>query len=54
MGHIIALLRQAHLAVHDRELKNRVDIVQYDLLESAILFVLKFAYYIENEESERK
>lgn len=52
MGHIIALLRQAHLAIHERGLKNKVDFVQYDLLESAIVFVLKFAYYIEHEESE--
>lgn len=50
MGHIIALLRQALQAVHDREIKTEVDVVQYSLLESAIVFVLKLAYYIENEE----
>lgn len=52
MGHIIALLRQTLMAVHERELKNKVDVFKYDLLEYAIVFVLKFAYYIEHEESE--
>lgn len=52
MGHIIALLRQALLAVRDREFKNEVDVVQYLLLEDAIVFALKFAYRIEHEESE--
>ncbi len=53
MGHIIALLRQVLQAVHDRELKNEVNVVQYSLLNDAIIFVLKLAYHIEHEESER-
>lgn len=53
MGHIIALLRQAQLAVHDRRMKKKVDDIQYSILEDAILFVLKLAIYIENEENER-
>ena len=53
MSHIIVLLRQVLQAVHDRELKNEVDVVQYSILEDAIVFVLKLAYYIESKESER-
>lgn len=53
MGHIIALLRQAQFAVHDRRMKKKVDEVQYSLLEYAISFVLSLALYIENEECER-
>lgn len=53
MGHIIALLRQAQLAVHERRMKKKVDEIQYSILEDAIVFILKLAYYIENEECER-
>lgn len=53
MSHIIALLRQALEAVHDRRMKKKVDIVKYSILEEAILVVLKIAYQISNEESER-
>lgn len=53
MSHIIALLRQALDAVHDRRMKKKVDESQYTILEYAILAVLKLAYYIENEECER-
>ena len=54
MSHIIVLLRELLLVIHDRELKNEVDVVQYSLLKDAIIFVLKIAYYIENEESKRR
>ena len=50
MSHIIVLLREALQAVHDRELKTKVDVVQYSILKDDIVFVLKLAYYIENEE----
>lgn len=50
MGHIIVLLRELLLVIHDRELENEVDVVQYSLLKDAIILVLKLAYYIENEE----
>lgn len=54
MSHIIVLLRELLLVIHDRELKNEVDVVQYSLLKDAIILVLKLAYYIENEESKRR
>ena len=53
MSHIIVLLREALQAVQDRRMKKKVDEVQYSLLEETIFLVLKFAYYIEDEESER-
>lgn len=53
MGHIIVLLREVQFAVHDRRMKKKVDGIQYSILEDAILFVLKLAIYIENEENER-
>lgn len=53
MSHIIALLRQALDAVHDRRMKKKVDDVKYSILEDAILVVLKIAYQISNDESER-
>lgn len=53
MGNIIALLRQALDAVHDRRMKKKIDEVKYSILEDAILVVLKIAYQISNEESER-
>lgn len=53
MGHIIVLLRELLLVIHDRELENEVDVVQYSLLKDAIILVLKLAYYIENEEIKR-
>lgn len=54
MSHIIVLLRELLLVIHDRELKNEVDVVQYSLLKDAIILVLKIAYYIENEESKKE
>ena len=53
MGNIIALLRQALEAVHDRRMKKKIDVVKYSILEDAILVVLKIAYQISNDESER-
>lgn len=53
MSHIIALLRQALDAVHDRRMKKKVDDVKYSILEDAILVVLKISYQISNDESER-
>lgn len=53
MGHIIVLLRELLLVIHDRELENEVDVVQYSLLKDAIILVLKLAYYIESEEIKR-
>lgn len=53
MGHIIALLREAQFAVHDRRMKKKIDVVKYSILEDAILVVLKIAYQISNDESER-
>ena len=53
MSHIIVLLREALYATHDRRMKKKVDEIQYSLLEEAIFLVLKVAYYIEDEESER-
>lgn len=53
MSHIIVLLRELLLVIHDRELENEVDVVQYSLLKDAIILVLKLAYYIESEEIKR-
>lgn len=53
MSHIIVLLREVLQAVHDRRMKKKVDEVKYSILEEAILVVLKIAYQISNEESER-
>lgn len=53
MSHIIVLLREALQATQDRRMKKKVNEIQYSLLEEAIFLVLKVAYYIEDEESER-
>lgn len=52
MGHIIALLRQALLAVHDLRMKMEVYEVKYSILENALSLVLKLALAIDDEESE--
>lgn len=53
MSHIIVLLREALLGLHDRRMKNKVDEVKYSILEKAILVALKLALLIEEEEGER-
>jgi len=53
MSHIIVLLREALQATQDRRMKKKINEIQYSLLEEAIFLVLKVAYYIEDEESER-
>ena len=49
MGHIIALLRQALLAVNDLRMKTEVYDVKYYMLEKALSFTLELALVIEDE-----